>query len=178
MNFHQEKLTVLFKPGHYDVLYREQDIEEYPLLKQYDVLIEPLKPVKEPPKKPILPPDPKPAQPKKPDPLPSNELKAPLLPKKKEEKNNNEHKGNSKKPVKNVKPSKGNNIEMDVIINMGQSTGKRSQPLKSWDSNQMNDLDLNGVRHCKLKIFLLVMALIAVSLLIYLLCLSLPPSNP
>eukprot|EP00829_Urostomides_striatus_P009317 TRINITY_DN2043_c0_g1_i1.p1 TRINITY_DN2043_c0_g1~~TRINITY_DN2043_c0_g1_i1.p1 ORF type:complete len:184 (+),score=22.29 TRINITY_DN2043_c0_g1_i1:237-788(+) len=46
LNFHKEKITVLYKPGHYDILYRERDIREYPLLSQYDKLIEPQKVIK------------------------------------------------------------------------------------------------------------------------------------
>lgn len=36
MDLHSKKLTLLYKPGHYDVLYTIQDVADYKFLELYD----------------------------------------------------------------------------------------------------------------------------------------------
>lgn len=36
LNLHAETITLLYIPGHYDVIYTKKDVEEYPLICVYD----------------------------------------------------------------------------------------------------------------------------------------------
>ena len=39
LNFHKRSLAVLYKQGHYDIIYRKEDAQDRPLILEYDTLI-------------------------------------------------------------------------------------------------------------------------------------------
>lgn len=38
LDLHEQNVAVLFKPGHYDILYSNENLEKWPEVKDYDSL--------------------------------------------------------------------------------------------------------------------------------------------